>query len=240
MSAASRTTNNMGNAIRRAVVDVKQQLIEMASKQLEISPDDLDVVNGTVQPKGSPDRALPFPALLGPARIGNILGRGTYQAISHLDLDGQGIGSPQWHPAVCAAEVEVDLETGRVTILKMHMALYVGRMINPLQCELQVEGAATFGIGQSLFEEILWDENGNLTNPNMSDYMVPSILDLPEQFDETVLEIDTLEVHGIGETSLPSVMPAVGNAVSRAIGKSMTSIPLTPEKVLRAMNGDNN
>ena len=173
MSAASRTTNNMGNAIRRAVVDVKKQLVEMASKQLEISPDDLDVVNGTVQPKGSPDKALPFPALLGPARIGNILGRGTYQAIAHLDLDGQGIGSPQWHPAVCAAEVEVDLETGRVRILKMHMALYVGRMINPLQCELRSRVPRLFGIGQALFEEILGTNTAYLTNPNMSDYMVP-------------------------------------------------------------------
>jgi CO/xanthine dehydrogenase Mo-binding subunit len=234
MSAASRTTNNMGNAIRRAVVDVKNQLLDMAAQRLEISAGDLDVVSGTVQPKGSPDKALPFAAILGPARIGNILGRGTYQAVSHLDLDGQGIGSPQWHPAVSAAEVEVDLETGRTRIVKLHVALYVGRMINPLQCELQVEGAATFGIGQSLFEEILWDETGNLTNANLSDYMVPSIHDLPIEFGETVLEIDTLEVHGIGETALPSVMPAVGNAVSRAVGSRIASIPLTPEKVLRA------
>src|SRR5215212_5381903 len=103
----------------------------MTAQRLEISPDDLDVTNGTVAPKGSPDRALPFAAILGPARIGNLLGRGSFQAIAHLDLDGQGIGSPQWHPAVCAAEVEVDLETGRTTILKLHLALYVGTMINP-------------------------------------------------------------------------------------------------------------
>lgn len=235
MSAASRTTNNMGKAIRGAVVDVKKQLLEMAAQRLEISPDDLDVVSGTVQPKGSPDKALPFAAILGPARVGNLLGRGTYQAVSHLDMDGQGIGSPQWHPAVCAAEVEVDLETGRTRILKLHLALYVGRMINPLQCELQIEGAATFGLGQALFEEILWDADGNLVNPNLSDYMVPSIHDLPPAFGETVLETDTTEVHGIGETGLPSVMPAVGNAVARAIGHRIATLPLTPEKVLRAV-----
>jgi CO/xanthine dehydrogenase Mo-binding subunit len=213
---------------------VKQQLLELASRQMEISPDDLEIANGMVVPKGSPDKALPFAAIVGPARIGNILGRGTFQAVAHLDLEGQGIGSAQWHPCVCAVEVEVDEETGRTRILKMQLALYVGRMINPLQCELQVEGAATFGIGQSLFEEMLWDESGNLTNPNLSDYMVPSILDLPPEFGETVLEVDTLEVHGIGETALPSVMPAVGNAVSRAIGMRVPSIPLTPEKVLKA------
>ncbi|MEO6349485.1 MAG: molybdopterin cofactor-binding domain-containing protein, partial [Candidatus Limnocylindrales bacterium] len=236
MSAASRTTNNMGKAIRLAVVDIKKQLLDMTAQRLEISADDLDIANGAVAPRGSPDKAMPFAAILGPARVGNLLGRGTYQAVSHLDLDGQGIGSPQWHPCVCAAEVEVDLETGRITILKLHMALYVGRMINPLQCELQVEGAATFGIGQALFEEILWDEHGNLTNPNLSDYMVPSIHDLPAVFGETILETETTEVHGIGETGLPAVMPAVGNAVARAIGARITTLPLTPEKVLRALN----
>jgi CO/xanthine dehydrogenase Mo-binding subunit len=237
MSAASRTTNNMGKAIRGAVVDVKKQLLELASQRLEISTEDLDISNGMVAPKGSPDKALPFAAIIGPARVGNIVGRGAHLAVSHLDMDGQGIGSPQWHPCICAVEVEVDEETGRTKILRMQLALYVGRMINPLQCELQVEGAATFGIGQSLFEEILWDEAGNLVNPNLSDYMVPSILDLPADFGETVLETDTLEVHGIGETGLPSVMPAVGNAVARAIGARVRDLPLTPEKVLKARNG---
>ena len=74
----------------------------------------------------------------------------------------------------------------------MHLALYVGRMINPLQCELQIEGAATFGVGQSLFEEILWDEAGNLTNANLSDYMVPSILDLPREFEATQAMVDKI------------------------------------------------
>jgi CO/xanthine dehydrogenase Mo-binding subunit len=188
-----------------------------------------------VRPKDAPEKGLPFAAIVGPARIGNILGRGTYQAISHLDLDGQGIGSPQWHPAVCATEVEVDEETGRIRITKMHVALYVGRMINPLQCELQVEGAALFGVGQALFEEILWDETGQLTNPNLSDYMIPSILDVPPGFSETILESDTKEVHGLGETGLPTVAPAVGNAVARAIGVRLYDIPLTPERVLRAV-----
>jgi CO/xanthine dehydrogenase Mo-binding subunit len=237
MSAASRTTNNMGKAMRAAVVDVKNQLLEMASRQMEIAVEDLEIVAGTVRPKGAPDRALPFPAIVGPARVGNILGRGTYQAISHLDLDGQGIGSPQWHPAVCGVEVEVDEETGRVQIVKLHVGLYVGRMVNPLQCELQVEGAALFGVGQALFEEILWDESGQLTNANLSDYQIPSFLDVPASMAETILETDTNEVHGLGETGLPTVAPAVGNAVSRAIGVRLHDIPLTPERVLRAIRG---
>ncbi|MEA2623127.1 MAG: hypothetical protein QOH61_2037 [Chloroflexota bacterium] len=235
MSAASRTTNNMGKAMRAAVVDVKKQLLELASRQMEIAVEDLEIVAGTVRPKDAPDRALPFPAIVGPARVGNILGRGTYQAVSHLDLDGQGIGSPQWHPAACAVEVEVDEETGRVRITRMHVALYVGRMINPLQCELQVEGAALFGVGQALFEEILWDESGQLINANLSDYQIPSFLDVPAGMSETIMESETDEVHGLGETGLATVAPAVGNAVSRAIGVRLHDIPLTPERVLRAI-----
>ncbi|HYH91861.1 MAG TPA: xanthine dehydrogenase family protein molybdopterin-binding subunit, partial [Candidatus Saccharimonadales bacterium] len=106
MSAASRTTNSMGRAIRAAVVDVKSQLLEMAAVRLEIAAADLEVVDGMVRAKGSPDKALPFGALVGMTRVGNVLGRGDYLAVAHLDTEtGQGIGSPQWHPAVCAVEV---------------------------------------------------------------------------------------------------------------------------------------
>jgi len=237
MTAASRSTNSMGRAIRAAVRDVKAQLIDMAATRMEVSPDDLEIVDGMVRPKGTPERALPYPAILGPARVGNILGRGFYMGVSHLDTEtGQGIGSPQWHPAVCACEVEVDRETGKVEITKLHLGLYVGRMINPTNCQLQVQGAALMGLGQALFEEMIWDDRGTLQNPNLSDYQIPSFLDVPLHFDETILEQpDTIDVHGLGETSLPAVMPAVANAVSRALGVRVTELPITPEKVLRLL-----
>jgi CO/xanthine dehydrogenase Mo-binding subunit len=238
MTGASRTTSVMGRAVRNAVVDVKQQLRDLAAHQLEISPDDLEIVEGTVRPKGSPERALPFAAVVGPARVGNLVGRGSHLPRAHLDLDGQGVAAAQWHPAVCAVEVEVDTETGRVEILQLHLAVYIGTAINPLQCELQVQGAALFGVGQALFEEIAWDRDGQLTNPNLADYMIPSFLDVPAAMGQTILETDTPEVHGIGETGLPTVAPAVGNAVARAIGARVTRLPLTPERVLAALRTD--
>jgi CO/xanthine dehydrogenase Mo-binding subunit len=132
-------------------------------------------------------------------------------------------------------EVAVDTETGKVTIERLHLALYVGRMINPTQCELQVRGAATFGLGQALFEELLSDDAGTVINANLADYTIPSFLDLPAGLDETILETPgTIEAHGIGETGLPAVPPAVANAVARAIGARIADLPLTPEKVLRA------
>jgi CO/xanthine dehydrogenase Mo-binding subunit len=190
-----------------------------------------------IRPKAEPEKAMPFPALLGPARVGNLVGRGFYMGQAHLDTEtGQGIGSPQWHPAVCACEVEVDRETGKVEVTKMHLGLYVGRIINPRNAALQVQGAALMGIGQALFEEIVWDEQGNLVNPNLADYLVPSFLDVPRRFDQTIMETPGLiDVHGLGETALPAVMPAVANAVSRAVGARVTELPITPEKVLRLL-----
>jgi CO/xanthine dehydrogenase Mo-binding subunit len=237
MSAASRTTNSMGRAIRSAVRDVKTQLLDLAASRLEIDPADLEIVDGTVRPKDSPDKAIPFAGLVAASRIGNILGRGSYLAHAGLDTEnGQGIGSPQWHPAVCAAEVAVDTATGRVTIERLQLALYVGRMINPIQCELQVHGAALFGLGQALFEEMVWDEAGTLTNPNLADYMIPSFRDVPLELEGTILETPgTIDVHGLGETGLPTVAPAVANAVSRAVGVRVRDLPITPEKVLRLL-----
>lgn len=238
MSAASRTTNSMGRAIRAAVVDVKEQLREIAASRLEISPDDLEIADGMVRPKDAPDRAMPFAALVAGTRIGNVLGRGAYMAHAGLDTEtGQGIGSPQWHPCAAACEVEVDTETGRVRILRLHVSLYVGRMINPTQCELQVEGAALFGLGQALFEEIAWDAAGQPLNPNLSDYQIPAFPDVPAEFTETIMETPgLLEVHGIGETALATIAPAVANAVARATGARIADLPITPERVLRALH----
>jgi CO/xanthine dehydrogenase Mo-binding subunit len=237
MSAASRTTNSMGRAIRAAVVDVKEQLREIAASRLEISPDDLEIADGMVRPKDAPDKAMPFAALVAGTRIGNVLGRGAYMAHAGLDTEtGQGIGSPQWHPCAAACEVEVDTETGRVRILRLHVSLYVGRMINPTQCELQVEGAALFGLGQALFEEIAWDAAGQPLNPNLSDYQIPAFPDVPAEFTETIMETPgLLEVHGIGETALATIAPAVANAVARATGARVADLPITPERVLRAL-----
>jgi CO/xanthine dehydrogenase Mo-binding subunit len=237
MTAASRSTNSMGRAIRAAVRDIKGQLLDLAAARMEVAATDLEIADGMVVPKGTPEKAMPFAAILGPARVGNLLGRGSYMGQAHLDTEtGQGIGSPQWHPAVCACEVEVDRETGRITVTKLHIGLYVGRMINPRNCFLQVQGAALMGLGQALFEEIAWDEGGNLLNPNLSEYMIPSFLDVPLEFDQTVLEDPgSIDVHGLGETALPAVMPAVANAVSRAVGTRVHDLPITPEKVLRLL-----
>jgi CO/xanthine dehydrogenase Mo-binding subunit len=130
----------------------------------------------------------------------------------------------------------VDTETGKVDILRFHSNVFAGRMVNPRQCELQTEGSTLFGLGQALFEEMIYDD-GKLINPNLSDYMVPSFEDLPADFSVQIVEgNESSEMHGIGETSVPSTMPCIANAVAQAIGKHITDLPLTPEKVLKALH----
>ena len=132
-------------------------------------------------------------------------------------------------------EVEVDTETGKVEILTFHSTVYAGRMVNPRLCELQTEGSTFLGLGQALFEELVYDD-GQLVTRNLADYMIPSFADVPRRVESAILERDGAgEVHGIGETSLPPVAPAVANAVYNAVGVRITDLPLTAEKVLRGI-----
>jgi CO/xanthine dehydrogenase Mo-binding subunit len=149
---------------------------------------------------------------------------------------GQGKASHHWHQAAASAVVEVDLETGKIALLRLHLSTHAGRVIDRINAELQNEGCATFGLSQALFEEMLFD-GGRVTNPNLSDYNIPSLHDFPSAFTTTLAENDEPdpEVHGLGETGLPAVPPAIGNAVRDAIGKRLPSIPLTPERVLQVL-----
>ncbi len=235
-TSSSRSSFSMGGAVTIAVEDVRRQLLEHAAELLEVAVEDLELEDGTVRVAGAPDRAIGYGQVIQRSRAGNLLGSGTFQTQGGLDPEtGQGIGSVHWHQAAGAAEVEVDLETGRVELLRYHAGVYAGRIINPVQAELQTEGNVAFGVGQALFEEMVYD-HGQLQNGNLGDYMIASIKDMPAQLDLTILEHpEPTEIHGIGETSLPPVMPAIGNAVYRATGVRVTDLPITPEKVLRGL-----
>jgi CO/xanthine dehydrogenase Mo-binding subunit len=235
-TSSSRSTQAMGGAIVGAIDEIKAKLRTLASEQLEVSPDDLEFVDGRIIPKGVPDRGLDYGDVIRRDRAGNIQGTGAFQTKGGLDPEtGLGIGSVHWHQAVGAAEVEVDLETGHVRVLRYHAGVYSGRTINPVQAELQTEGNVAFGLGQALYEEMLFD-NGQLQNGNLGDYMIASIEDMPADLSVGVLENRAAnEIHGIGETSLPPVMPAIGNAVYRATGVRIQDLPITAEKVLRGL-----
>jgi CO/xanthine dehydrogenase Mo-binding subunit len=235
-SSSSRSTYAMGTAVQRAVREIRRKLFEHASELLEVAFDDLEITDGTVTVKGVPERSLGFGEIVRKTRSGNILGEATYRTEGGLDPEtGQGIGSVHWHQAAAAAEVEVDTETGKIVLLRYHGGVYAGRIINPVQAELQSEGNLAFGLGQALFEEMVFD-NGQLQNGNLGDYMIASFEDLPRDLNVSVLEyLPADEIHGIGETGLPPVMPAIGNAVYRATGVRIVDLPITPEKILRGL-----
>ena len=235
-TSSSRSSFSMGTAVAMAVDEIRDELVRYAADMLEVAAEDLELVDGTVRVAGAPDRALTYAQVVQRSRNGNLLGSGTFKTKGGLDPEtGLGIGSVHWHQAAGAAEVEVDLETGRIELLNYQAGVYAGRIINPVQAELQTEGNVAFGVGQALFEEMIYD-HGQLQNGNLGDYMIASIKDMPARLDVSILEHpQPTEIHGIGETSLPPVMPAIGNAVYRATGVRVTDLPITPEKVLRGL-----
>ena len=190
----------------------------------------------SVRPRGVPERAIAYGDLVRKARAGNLLATAVYASNGGLDPEtGQGIGSVHWHQAAAAADVEVDLDTGAIEVHKMHAGVYAGRIANPAQVELQTVGNICFGLGQALYEDMIYD-GGQLQNGNLGDYMIVSMEDLPADISLDILERhESHDIHGIGETSLPPCMPAVGNAVYRATGVRIVDLPITPEKILRGL-----
>jgi len=235
-TSSSRSSFAMGGAVEAAAREIRRKLIALAADELEIGVDDLDLADGAVVVRGSPDRRIGFAELIHRTRSANIVGEGRFQTEGGLDPEtGQGIAAPHWHQAAGAAEVEVDLETGKVDVLRYHAAVYAGRILNPVQCELQTEGNVAFGVGQALFEAMEFD-GGQLQNGNLGDYMISSAEDMPRELSVSVLENPgTREIHGVGETSLPAVMPAIANAIARATGVRVVDLPITPEKILRGL-----
>jgi CO/xanthine dehydrogenase Mo-binding subunit len=201
----------------------------------------LIVENGRVSVRGTPDRFLPYGAIAMRSQHANLVGRGAFTTRGGLDLEtGQGIGSVHWHQGAIGCEVEVDVETGKVKILRLSPRVFAGRVVNPRLCALQLEGSAIFGLGQALFEEMAYGDQGQLINANLGEYNLPSFSDIPKQLDTSCLEHGEAHVHGIGETLLPPVMAAIGNAVYNAVGVRIHDLPLTPEKILRQLRNEIN
>jgi CO/xanthine dehydrogenase Mo-binding subunit len=163
------------------------------------------------------------------------LGYGEWVSKGGLDPDtGQGIASSHWHQGAAAAEVRVDEETGKFEVHKLHTSIYAGRVINRPGAELQNEGSMIMGLGTALFEGITF-EDGQPTNANLSDYNIAAAGDLPEHFTHDLVEREGAEIHGLGETALPPVPPAIGNALY-SLGIHVTDLPMSAEAVLNGID----
>jgi CO/xanthine dehydrogenase Mo-binding subunit len=238
-TSSSRATSSMGAATNDAAANLKQELARLAAKHWETTPDRVAVDDGRVTFEGD---ALSYAELLAAVGEDSVSATGVFQSeggMKGLDpMNVQGKVSVHWHQGAAAVEVLVDRETGQVHIPHCHGAAYAGRVVNPLRVKQQNEGGAIFGLGPTLFEEMVYSD-GQLTNPNLSDYMIPSIVDVPRRLSSTAVESDDphAEMHGVGEMSLPAVSPAVASAIARATGVHLRRVPMTAERVLRALEG---
>jgi CO/xanthine dehydrogenase Mo-binding subunit len=254
-TSSSRSSFFNALAARGAAEDVRTQLIQLAARVYEVPEAEVRYEAGrlvmpvTAVPPPSqagrtgeggrqPDtNAVDMAEVLRTAGVESVTGKGGFRTEIGVDEEGQGKASHHWHQAAAGAVVEVDRETGKVTLLKLHLTTHAGRVIDRANAELQNEGCATFGLSQALFEEMRFD-GGRLINPNLSDYNIASMVDFPLAFTTTLAEGEDpdSEVHGLGETGLPAVPPAIGNAVRDAIGVRVAEIPLTPERILAALD----
>ena len=234
-TSAARSTSMMGAAILKGAEALRQKLIEAAVPLFEQPPEELSLSGGYVVSQGPSNQRMSYAEVLQRHHYESLQASGEFKTKSELDPEtGQGISTPHWHQGAGACEVEVDLETGKVTILRYAAASFAGRVVNPRLARLQNDGNVIFGLGPAMLEEVVVD-GGQIINPNLSDYMIPSFLDIPPQLDSMSLEAEPGEFHGIGEMTLPPVAPAIANAIFDAVGVRIRDLPVTAEKVLRAL-----
>lgn len=168
-----------------------------------------------------------------------LVGHGVYETppgAGELDPEtSQGNASVHFHQGAVGVEVEVDVETGRITVCRAHGAVYAGRVVDELRAAKQAEGGLVFGLGQALMEEVRFD-SGEPLDTDLSNYQIPSILDAPAITSSVLSDPGTdAEPHGIGESTVPPAAPAIANAVHAATGVRIRALPVTAEKVLRAL-----
>lgn len=231
-------TAELGQGSRRTMALLAGELLGVAPGEIRFPDPDTDLVPYDTRATSSRSTYMMAGALEQAVRELRRDGRrgvGEFRNEGGLDPDtGQGIGSSHWHQGAAAAEVSVDVETGRIDVTRIHAAVYAGRVVNRPGAELQNEGSMIMGLGTALFEEVAFAD-GHVTNANLSDYEIPSIADLPRSLTHDLLELPGAEIHGLGETAVPPVPAAIGNALA-SLGIHVTDLPLSAESVLGAVD----
>jgi len=240
-TSASRQTYISGNAVKVAAEAARGPLQAKASVLLEVPEEELVFSNGKIFARSKPERFLLLKEVIKQCRREGVLalGLGWYNPYTTAieEETGRGVPYATYAFAVQWAEVEVDTETGEVTVLKIVAAHDVGRAINPAMVEGQIEGGCVMGLGYALMEEVVVKE-GVILNPGFSNYLIPTVEDVPEIIPVIVEESEEtgpFGAKGVGEPPLIPTAPAILNAVSNALGVRITELPLTPEKILAAL-----
>ena len=240
----SGVTLRAGNAVRMAAREAKEKLLESLAEKWEVYSNDLEAKDGRIYFVTDPERGIRFKEAIKEYQYSDrpmpIIGRGSYlppakEPTTLLKEDGNF--SPAYSFMTQAAEVEVDTKTGRVKVLNMVAAHDCGRAINPMLVEGQLEGSVVGGMGQALYEDVI-TEKGQVLNPSFLDYGIPTALEIPAI---SSVEVETNDPEGpfgakeSGEGTQLAPAPAIINAIYDAIGIRFKSLPVTPEKVLEAL-----
>ena len=241
-SYSNRGTLWAGNAVKAAALDARRQLFEVVADKLEANVEDLEARDRRIYVKGSPEKGMAFKDAVLASLMGSggnpILGRGYFRPNSDLVNfeTGEGLLTPAYGFDAHIAEVEVDPETGNVKVLKATIADDCGVAINPMAVEGQIQGSMSMGLGQVVSEDVVMEE-GRIMNPSFLAYQIPTALDMPDCKTILVEDVDpdiplgAKTAEGTGVTALP----AIANAIYDAIGVRIKDLPITPEKILKAL-----
>jgi xanthine dehydrogenase molybdenum-binding subunit len=227
--SGSRTTPFTGPAVIAAAEDVRKQIFAIAAGQLKVKPEEIDLRDGQVFAKTSPGQKIPLEHVV--AKSGELIGRATTN-LSFKDAEGKSF-------AAHFAEVEVDTWTGHVEITRYVAAHDSGTIINPLAAESQIKGGVVQGIGMAFSEELLIDRMTAVpVNPNYRDAKVPTHLESPEV---EVIFIEHPDPYGpfggkvVGEPPITPAVATIANAIFNATGKRFKELPITPDKIVQAL-----
>jgi len=243
---ASRLTHRAGNAIIMAAREARNVMLEVAAEELEVAPEDLETDGvGNVRVMGAPQRSISVMdvALAAHFKQGRtISGRGIYmKPKSTPDPETGEMDPDSGHAHACTvAEVEVDTETGVVRVTRLVSSYEVGRAINPAMVQQQIFGGAFMGMAHALYETTApYYPDPENAPKDWSEYILPGwgeLVDMDSIILQRPLESGPCGAKGVGEMTANSPIAAIVNAVSDAIGVRITSVPITPEKVLRALD----
>ncbi len=232
MSAGSKVVYTVGNAVKAAAADARRQILEIASRELEASPADLEILNGHVHVKGTPERAVSLKDI---GRKSTAFG-GKYEPVFGRGNITVTTQSPGFAGQI--AEVEVDPDTGNVSILRYVSIQDVGKALNPTLVEGQIQGGSAQGIGIGLSEQMVYSAEGRLLNSSLLDYRTMTAIDLPK-IEVVLVEVPTpygpFGAKGVGEPPIVPGPAAIANAVRDATGQAFTDLPITPDKVVAAL-----
>ncbi len=241
-SYSSRVTFMCGNAALNAARDLKRQIVAAVAVRMSVPVEEIECRNERLSANG---KSMSFTDALNAAieMHGALTAQGSYAPPSEArggKFKGAGVGpSPAYSYSAQVAEVSVDEDTGQVRVHKIWAAHDCGRALNPLTVEGQIIGSVSMGLGQAMQEEMMW-RDGRLMNPGLLEYRSPSSVDTasPEIIPIVVESIDPEGPFGAKEASegsLAAAIPAVANAIYDAVGVRLTELPMTPEKILRAL-----